>query len=83
MALEQEIRGTNIRVFNLAPGVVDTDMQGEIRGADSQYFSQVQKFINLKEDAALASPAAVAKSIIHLLENPDKFKAVQQDVRKF
>ena len=42
--------------------------------------SSFMRSINLKEDAALASPAAVAKSIIHLLENPDKFKAVQQDV---
>lgn len=83
MALEQEIRGTNIRIFNLAPGVVDTDMQGEIRGADTQYFSQVQKFINLKKESALATPSDVAKSIIHLLENLDKFKGVQQDVRKF
>lgn len=83
IAQEQEIRGTGVRVFNLAPGVVDTEMQEEIRGSDDQYFSQVQRFINLKEDAALANPADVAQSIIHLLENPDKFNGVQQDVRKF
>lgn len=83
MAQEQEMRGTGVRIFNLAPGVVDTQMQEEIRGSDNQRFSGVQKFIDLKEDAALASPSVVAKSIIHLLENPDKFKGVQQDVRKF
>ena len=83
MAQEQEIRGTSVKVFNLAPGVVDTDMQEDIRGSDTKHFSGVQKFIKFKEDATLASPTAVAKSIIHLLENPDKFKGVQQDVRKF
>lgn len=83
IAQEQEIRGTGARVFNLAPGVVDTEMQEKIRGSDDQYFSQVQRFINLKKDAALANPSDVAQSIIHLLENPDKFNGVQQDVRKF
>ena len=83
VAQEQEIRGRDIRIFNLAPGVVDTRMQKEIRGADSQYFSQVKKFIDLKEDAALTSPSTVAQSILYLLENPDKFNGVYQDVRKF
>lgn len=83
VAMEQEKRGSNVKIFNLAPGVVDTGMQEKIRKSDSQQFSGVQKFINLKEQQALADPAEVAQSIIHLLKNPHQYKEVKQDVRAF
>lgn len=82
-AVEAEKKGRPLKVFALAPGVVDTAMQGEIRKADKQDFSRVEHFVRLKEEGGLSSPESVAQQILKLLKNPDRFKSVQQDVRKF
>lgn len=78
---EQEIRKSKIRIFSVAPGVVDTGMQEAIRNTDNEKFSGVEKFINLKSNKALASTGQAAEKIIRILEEPGNFKEVMQDVR--
>ncbi|KAA3605814.1 MAG: SDR family NAD(P)-dependent oxidoreductase [Planctomycetota bacterium] len=63
--LQQE-EGDRVRVFSLAPGVVDTDMQTLIRGASKEDFPPVDKFLELKEKQAFNSPEFVAEGILLL-----------------
>ncbi|PZX46454.1 SDR family NAD(P)-dependent oxidoreductase [Algoriphagus chordae] len=71
------------RFFSLAPGIVDTAMQDEIRQSDELDFPQIERFKNYKEDGELSSPEQVAAKICYMLGNESKFQDVIQDVRNF
>ncbi|MFC7320129.1 (S)-benzoin forming benzil reductase [Halobacillus campisalis] len=70
-ALEQKEAGKEHLVIAFSPGVVDTDMQGEIRSADSSAFADVDKFKQLKEKGQLRSPETVAQVLMQLLEQQE------------
>lgn len=56
------------RVASVAPGVIDTDMQREIRAADPADFPQRDRFVGLHRDGALVTPRdAAARLVGHLL----------------
>jgi benzil reductase ((S)-benzoin forming) len=55
-----------IRVTSLAPGVIDTDMQAQIRATSEADFADVQRFKDLKTSGALVTAEAVAKRILEL-----------------
>ncbi|MCF1751912.1 SDR family NAD(P)-dependent oxidoreductase [Mariniradius sediminis] len=80
---EAELKETGVRVFALAPGVVDTDMQKTIRQSEEESFSQLKRFRKLKEDNALSTSTEVAEKILYLLDNMADFPEVIQDVRNF
>ncbi len=80
---EASIQGSGIRFFALSPGIVDTEMQGDIRLAPEDGFTLLQKFQDLKTQNQLNSPKETAEKIIHLIEHAEKFKEVLQDVREF
>lgn len=82
-SIEASLDKTGIRVFSVAPGVVDTEMQSEIRLADEESFSSLSKFVGLKENQLLNTPAHAAKKILELIQNPEHFQAVLQDVREY
>ncbi|PTX19499.1 benzil reductase ((S)-benzoin forming) [Pontibacter mucosus] len=79
--LEQDKRGTGVKVYALSPGVVDTQMQGQIRSSDAGRFSTVEKFRQYKADNELASPEEVALKIIDFLHNTGKYNDVLVSVR--
>lgn len=54
------------------PGVVDTPMQGAIRGANLSEFPDLEKFKGYREAGRLNSPSSVAVAI-HKLINANKF----------
>ncbi|MEI4486189.1 SDR family oxidoreductase [Frigidibacter sp. MR17.14] len=57
-----------LRVESLAPGVIDTEMQGTIRATPAERFSALDRFVAMKAEGALASPEAAAAAIVaHLL----------------
>ncbi|MDR5750292.1 MULTISPECIES: SDR family oxidoreductase [unclassified Caballeronia] len=53
-----------LRIASVAPGVVDTDMQGEIRATGLERFPLRDKFDSLKRDGLLASPAQSAQKLV-------------------
>lgn len=53
-----------LRICSLAPGVIDTDMQGEIRHASAEDFPLRDKFVSLKESGGLISPATAASRLV-------------------
>ncbi|MFD1186675.1 SDR family NAD(P)-dependent oxidoreductase [Pontibacter rugosus] len=79
--LEQNQRGTGVKIYALSPGVVDTPMQGQIRASDVSMFSNVEKFRKYKENNELASPEEVGSKIVKFLQNTDKYQEVLLSVR--
>lgn len=68
---EQSVRtsdGVGCRVVAVAPGVVDTAMQGEIRAVDAAAFPAVERFRELKESGSLVSPEQAARGIWSLFD---------------
>jgi NAD(P)-dependent dehydrogenase (short-subunit alcohol dehydrogenase family) len=66
-AEQAERAGGGCRVIAVAPGVVDTGMQTEIRATDEQHFPAVERFHELKQAGALTTPTEAATGIWSLL----------------
>lgn len=82
LALDEARHGADAaRVVSLAPGVVDTDMQVQLRGADPARFGDQPRFAALHEGGQLASPEAAAQAVLAYLERPDFGSDVLADVR--
>ncbi len=70
--LEKEL-SPDFKVFSIAPGVVDTDMQSKIRATDKSKFVHKEKFMELKSNGALYTPKSVAEKIMETIMHPEKF----------
>lgn len=70
-----------IRVFSVAPGIVDTNMQKSIRAADPKDFPLLDKFTGYKTNNQLTSADSVAKKILEIVEHPERHPNVIMDVR--
>jgi benzil reductase ((S)-benzoin forming) len=68
--LEERELGFSPKVYAVAPGVIDTDMQGQIRNASEEQFSAVQNFIDMKANEVLFSAEEAARKLLLLLEKP-------------
>ena len=68
--LEEAHRGSGLRAYAVAPGVVDTAMQATIRGKSADEFPMVDKFLQLKKDEAFNSPAYVADRLLDVAFSP-------------
>lgn len=64
--------GNKVTVLGIAPGVVDTEMQTQIRGTDESGFSRKEKFVNLKQNNELYDPQAVGKRFAEIIQNPEQ-----------
>lgn len=71
-----------IRAFAVAPGVIDTRMQDDIREADPDQFSDKQRFVDLKNDGNLSSPEKAARQLLDVVRSRDSFMETLLDVRK-
>lgn len=69
--LEQQQAERPVVVYAIAPGIVDTEMQGKIREADDSQFRDKPKFIRYHEKGYLASPEAVGRALAETLEDPE------------
>ena len=56
--------------YAVAPGVIDTGMQAEIRAVDGANFSEKDNFVRMKEEGALYSQDEAASRLLQLLEMP-------------
>ncbi len=80
---QKENRNSRIRFFSIAPGIIDTPMQAEIRKSDEKNFPDLARFLAYKSEGKLASGIEVARKIGFLLEHSSSFEEVIQDVRNF
>jgi len=81
LALEQAAHANGARVVSLAPGVIDTDMQVQLRSADPAIFPEQARFEGLKVGGLLDSPAAAAAKVLAYLARPDFGQNPVADVR--
>ncbi len=65
---EQASLGGGCRILSVAPGVVATAMQEEIRATPAAAFPEVAKFFELHESGELRDPETVAREIWALLD---------------
>lgn len=65
---EQARRGNRCRILCVAPGVVETPMQAEIRATAARDFPQVGRFRALHREGQLRDPLAVARELWALRE---------------
>ncbi len=63
MGVEQANKTNPVHTLSIYPGVVDTQMQGEIRNSKSEDFSNIEKFKDMKTNNELASPQSVAQLV--------------------
>lgn len=63
---EQKEVINGVSVVSIYPGIVDTDMQAEVRNAPKENFKSVQRFIDFYENGDLSTPEQVAEKIFHL-----------------
>lgn len=80
--LEEKELGNNPKVFCVAPGVIDTDMQAQIRSSEERDFSQVENFIRLKNDNQLFSTKEAAARLLKLLEMKNAEDDIFFDLRQ-
>lgn len=81
LALEEGARPHGARVASVAPGIIDTDMQKQLRGADPGRFAAQGTFAGFHANGALDSPATAAGKMIALLERSDYGTDPVADVR--
>ena len=69
LALEEKDR---LRAYSVAPGVIDTDMQEQIRNSTEEQFPMVDKFHKLKKANTFNTPEFVAHELLKLVhsQNP-------------
>ncbi|MDH4060443.1 MAG: SDR family NAD(P)-dependent oxidoreductase [Aquincola sp.] len=80
-ALEEAQQPNGAKVCSLAPGVVDTDMQIQLRGADPQGFPDRDAFVQMKTSGRLDSPSTAAGKVIAYLTRADFGANPVADVR--
>lgn len=81
LALEEAQAANGARTVSLAPGVIDTDMQRQLRGADPAHFPDQARFSALKSGGLLATPQAAAAAVLAYLQRPDFGREPVADVR--
>lgn len=81
LALDEAHKAHGARVCSLAPGVIDTDMQAQLRSAGAAQFPDVHNFAQLKAGGQLTSPADAAARVLAWLERPDFGAEPVADVR--
>ena len=80
--MEAEIRQNGFRIVSLAPGPVETSMQEAVRLSGNYDFSQIQKFISLKESGQLPAAEEIAEKIVSFIDKIDQFDGPILDIRK-
>jgi NAD(P)-dependent dehydrogenase (short-subunit alcohol dehydrogenase family) len=75
------LEAPDVGVVSLAPGVIDTDMQVQLRSADPDRFPEQARFQGLKDGGQLQTAEATAAAVLRYLARPDFGQHVIADVR--
>jgi benzil reductase ((S)-benzoin forming) len=81
VALDEAERANGARIVSLAPGVVDTDMQSEMRNSDPAGFPDRERVVSQKEKGLLVTPDAAADKILAYIERANFGANVIADIR--
>lgn len=81
LALEEAAKPHGARVCALAPGVIDTDMQLQLRSASAADFPDQERFAALHHSGELTDSTSAAARVLAWLARPDFGQAAVADVR--
>lgn len=72
----------NLRFSSVAPGVIDTDMQAEIRATPLDQFPLRERFEGLKREGQLSDPAHCARQLVDYLLSEQFGQSPVADLRE-
>ncbi|MBH9577297.1 SDR family NAD(P)-dependent oxidoreductase [Inhella proteolytica] len=81
MAMDEALRPNGARIVSIAPGIIDTDMQVQLRSADPAAFPDQPRFAAFKAEGALESAQAVATKLLRYLDRADFGGEAVADIR--
>ena len=73
----------NLKIFSIHPGVVNTNMQEEIRKSDANFFPIKQQFIDYYNRNELFSVDFVALKIFQIIAKNEDFNEIILNLRDF
>ncbi|HEX4855519.1 MAG TPA: SDR family oxidoreductase [Limnobacter sp.] len=73
---------SNVRICSLAPGVIDTDMQADIRNVDKGLFPNKARFVQLKQENQLTDPGKAGEKLVDYLLGRHFGRAAVDDLRQ-
>ena len=79
----QKEKHESLKVFSIHPGVVNTNMQEEIRKSDADFFPIKQQFIDYYSKNELFSVDFVALKIFQIIAKKEHFKEIILNLRDF
>jgi NAD(P)-dependent dehydrogenase (short-subunit alcohol dehydrogenase family) len=81
-ALDEARQPNPAQIVSLAPGVIETAMQAQLRAADAAGFPNKQHFLDLHATGKLATPEDGARRVLAYLARPDFGSNPVADVRE-
>nr|WP_315465820.1 SDR family NAD(P)-dependent oxidoreductase [uncultured Rhodoferax sp.] len=81
LAMDEALASNGAKVCSLAPGVIDTDMQVQLRSADATQFPDRGSFESLKNNGQLTRPDEAARRVLAYLARADFGEQPVADVR--
>ena len=70
-----------VRICSLAPGVIDTEMQAEIRATPVERFPMRARFVDMKQHGQLCTPADCGRDVVDYLLAPGFGEEPVDDLR--
>jgi benzil reductase ((S)-benzoin forming) len=74
--------GAGAKIVSLAPGVIDTGMQEQLRGSDPAGFPDQGNFLRMQSAGQLATPQDAAAKVLAYLARPDFGSNPVADIRE-
>ncbi|MDY0407793.1 (S)-benzoin forming benzil reductase [Virgibacillus soli] len=74
VALEQEELNTDNKIIAFSPGIMDTEMQRQIRTRSHEEFIEIESFRNYKETNKLKQPEIIATILFDILNDCEQIK---------
>lgn len=81
LALDEARKPLGAKVCSLAPGVIDTAMQVQLRAAEASAFPDKKNFVDLKINGQLTAPDVAATQVLAYLARPDFGQQPIADIR--
>jgi benzil reductase ((S)-benzoin forming) len=82
VGLEQVSKEYPVKIISFAPGIIDTEMQAEIRRTKTEDFNLVERFKKYKEDGHLKDSNFVAAKVIELINSEKVETGSLLDIRE-
>ena len=83
IAEEQAVTGEGFRIASVAPGVVDTKMQEEIRSSSPEDFSRRNDFVEYQSQGNLLDTRIVAARYVEIISRLSKFNDIVFSLREY